>query len=163
MKPQTISVSRTIAAPAEEVYKIISNYRVTHPLILPKPYFLSLEVEVGGIGAGTIIQFQMRMFGQTQTFRAQISEPEPGHVLVETDRASGVVTRFIVLPLKGEPGAQVTISTELQGRNVLEGFLAKWMLRKIYVQELELLARLSEKQSAATQPDSYNNSSTTSL
>jgi hypothetical protein len=40
--------------------------------------------EHGGIGAGTIIRFQMSIFGRKQTVRAAITEPEPGCVLVET-------------------------------------------------------------------------------
>jgi len=42
-------------------------------------------VEEGGIGAGTVIRFQMRILGRLRTFHAAITEPEPGGVLVETD------------------------------------------------------------------------------
>ena len=52
-----------------------------HPQILPKPPFVSLEVEKGGIGAGTVIRIAMRVLGRLQTFGAVITEPEPGRVL----------------------------------------------------------------------------------
>ncbi len=69
-------------APADRVYAIIADYRNGHPHILPKQ-FRNLTVEQGGVGAGTIIRFEVRVFGQTQHFRAVVSEPEPGRVLVE--------------------------------------------------------------------------------
>jgi hypothetical protein len=148
MRPQIAKATRMIHAPGAETYNIIADYRTMHPLILPKPYFLYLDVEEGGLGEGTIVNFGMRILGQTRSFRALITEPKPGQVLVETDLASGVATRFVVSPLQNGGRTQVTISTELQGRNLLESFLAKRMLEKIYAQELELLARAAEEHSA---------------
>ena len=79
-----ISASAVIPARRERVYSLISNYRDGHPRILPKQ-FSNLIVEQGGTGAGTVIRFQMSVFGMKRTFRAVITEPEPGRVLVETD------------------------------------------------------------------------------
>jgi hypothetical protein len=145
MEPQIATASKIINAPAALLYEILADYRNHHPRILPKPYFLSLEVEEGGFGAGTIIDFKMRILGQTRSFRSLITEPEPGKVLVETDLASHVATRFIVFPLENEARSQVTIITELQGRNRVENFFAKLMLQKVYVKELEQLAHLAEE------------------
>jgi hypothetical protein len=105
-------------------------------------------VEQGGIGAGTIIRFQMSVFGRKQTFRAAVTEPEPGRVLVETDLDSnGAVTTFTVNPGGAPADSHVTISTELPVRG---GFLGKFektlttlLLRPIYVRELENLARVA--------------------
>jgi hypothetical protein len=144
MKPQIATASKIINAPAEKVYNLIADYRNGHPRILPKQYFLSLDVEEGGYGAGTIIQFQMRLLGRTQSFRALIAEPEPGRVLVETDIKSGLVTTFMVVRAWDDQHARLIISTELKGRNALEGFLAKIMLEKVYRQELELVAQLAQ-------------------
>ena len=56
-------------------------------------------MEQGGIGAGTVIRFQMSALGQKRTLRAEITEPEPGRVLVETYLDSnGAVTTFTVDP-----------------------------------------------------------------
>jgi hypothetical protein len=145
MRQQTATASRTIHAPAAQIYEIIADYRTMHPMILPKPYFLALEVEQGGSGEGTIVNFRMRLLGQTRSFRAVISEPEPGQVLRETDLDSGTVTQFSLLPLEGGHPTQVTISTELKGLGELELFFARMMLEKVYRQELELLARLAEE------------------
>jgi hypothetical protein len=145
MNSQIAIASKTIYAAADKVYEIIADYRTSHPLILPKPYFLSLEVEEGGVGEGTIVNFQMRLLGRTQTFRALITEPEPGRVLVETDLQSGTPTTFHVLPLADETHTKVTISTELRNRGKVEGWIAKYLLQKIYRQELERLATLASQ------------------
>ena len=152
MKTQIATASKLINAPVEEIYNIIADYRNGHPNILPKPYFLSLEVEAGGFGAGTIVQFQMRLLGQIQSFRSLITEPEPGRVLVETDIKSGIRTSFTVESAGGDHQTRVTIFTELKGRSPLEGFIAKVILQKVYRQELELLAKLSESNAKFKNP-----------
>ena len=144
MKPQIPTASKTIPASAEIIYNVIADYRNSHPQILPKPYFLSLDVEEGGFGAGTIVQFQMRLLGQTQSFRSLITEPEPGRLLVETDIKSGIATSFHLAPLSDNQHTRLTISTELKSRNPVEGFIAKIVLQKVYVQELELISRYAE-------------------
>lgn len=154
MKAQIAAVSRIVHAPTELIYRIIADYRKEHPRILPDRYFLSLEVEQGGYGAGTIINFNMRILGRTQTFRSLITEPEPGRWLVETDMKSKTPTTFQVLPTKNDSISEVIISTEFKGRNWLEGLLAKFMLEKIYRQELDLLANLAEGRARAMQSPS---------
>ncbi|HEX5807578.1 MAG TPA: SRPBCC family protein [Anaerolineales bacterium] len=144
MRQQIATASRTIAAPPAEIYQIIADYRTLHPMVLPKPYFLSLDVEEGGYGAGTIVNFSMRILGKIQSFRSLITEPEPGRVLLETDLNSGIATRFSVQPLTHENRTQVTIGTVLKNRSLIEGYVAKALLQRIYRKELELLARLAE-------------------
>jgi Polyketide cyclase / dehydrase and lipid transport len=148
-KPEkhTITASAIIPARRERVYSLIANYNDGHPRILPKQ-FSSLVVEQGGVGAGTVIRFQMSMLGRKQTFRAAITEPDPGRVLVETYLdTSGAVTTFTVSPGTAPADSNVTISTELP---VSSGFLGKiertlstLMLRPIYFKELENLARVA--------------------
>ena len=142
-----VSASAVIPARRERVYSLIANYNDGHPRILPKQ-FTSLVVEQGGVGAGTVIRFQMSLFGRRQTFRAAITEPEPGRVLVETDlNGNGAVTTFTVNPGGAPADSHVTISTELPVRG---GFLGKiertattMLLRPIYLKELENLARVA--------------------
>src|SRR5439155_20932831 len=76
-----ITASRNVAASAARVYDILSDYRNGHPNILPSN-FRNLHVERGGRGAGTVITFEVRAFGQTQSFRHTVEEPEPGRVLI---------------------------------------------------------------------------------
>lgn len=148
-KPEThiISASATIPARRERVYSLIANYKDGHPRILPRQ-FTSLVVEQGGVGTGTIIRFQMSMFGKKQTFRAAITEPEPGRVLLETYLdANGAVTTFTVNPGGAPADSHVTISTELRVRSgflgKIEKTLSTLLLRPMYVQELGNLARVA--------------------
>lgn len=147
MAQHRIVVSALIPAPAEQIYAIIADYHTGHPRILPKPYFVSMTVEAGGIGAGTVITFQMRLLGQLQTFHAAITEPEPGRVLVETNAARGVVTTFTVEPRDGGRRAQVTLTTDSTVHDgvlgAVEGWLAGQLLRPIYVKELAQLAAVA--------------------
>ena len=148
MARHQVGASALIEVPAAKVYGIIADYRNGHSQILPKQYFVSLAVEQGGIGAGTVINFQMKMMGETQTFRATIAEPEPGRLLTETtDR--GAITSFRVEPREDGQRAFVTISTEtdipdgLMGK--FQGWLTTRLLRPIYVQELEQLATFAAR------------------
>ena len=156
MKAQIPKATKDIQVPAEMLYNIIADYRRMHWLILPKQYFVSLEVEEGGFGAGTIINFAMRILGQTQSFHSLITEPEPGRLLVETDIKSGIATSFHIAPIEKEGQTRVTISTELKGRNFLEAWIAKMMLQKIYRLELDLLAQVGEEQAHGKRPGSLN-------
>ena len=141
-----ISASRTIAAPPERIYSILADYRTGHPSILPRQ-FSNLTVERGGVGAGTVIQFTMRLLGRSQRFRASVSEPEPGRVLVETYETNGVVTSFIVDPAPAPGQSRVTITTDVPVRRGFAGgiksFLSTKLLYPIYVQELDLLSKRS--------------------
>jgi hypothetical protein len=142
-----ITATAVIDAPAPIIYGIIADYRDGHPRILPKPYFMALDVESGGVGEGTIIRVTMRVLGSTRSFRAAVSEPEPGRVLVERDLESGTVTTFRVEPLEGGARTRVTFETELGRRGGvagwLEGLLTPSLLKPIYAQELELLRQLA--------------------
>jgi Polyketide cyclase / dehydrase and lipid transport len=145
-KGYKVTASSVIEAPAELVYRTLADYRKGHPSILPKPYFLSLEVEKGGVGEGTIINFQTRVLGETQSFRSEISEPQPGSVLVETNigEMAGKTT-FTVEPLDGGSRSRVTIATDGKtkhsgGLGVVERLIAKIMMRRIYKAELEQIA-----------------------
>src|SRR5215472_6110320 len=141
------AVARIHARP-DRVYGIIADYRNGHPHILP-PEFSGLTIEQGGVGDGTIIRFQMQVFGMTEKFRAAVTEPEPGRVLVETDLdTNGAVTQFIVDPNSGGMRSDVTICTELPVRTgvlgTIERFLTARYLRSIYMRQLALLAARAE-------------------
>ena len=144
MSRYTITASARIAAPAERLYGIIADYRVGHPAILPPRAFpRGLTVLEGGVGEGTVIQFEMRVLGVARTARAVITEPQPGRTLVETISDDGVVTTFTVVP-RGAGSADVTFATELPTRSgflgEIEGRLAGAALRKVYREELSRLA-----------------------
>lgn len=154
MIPQIASASKIIHAPADVVYNLIADYRNGHPFILPKKYFLSMNVEEGGFGAGTVVNFTMRLLGQTQFFHSIITEPQPGRLLVETDIRSEIPTSFHVVSIGDGRQSRLTIATELKGQNMVEGFIAKWILQKVYREELELIAKVAEEQAVKTRSSS---------
>ena len=138
-----VSATAVLTAPPHRVYETIANYHTGHPRILPKA-FSGLVVERGGIGDGTVIRFQMAILGRTQSLRAEITEPEPGHMLVETYvDGNDAVTTFVVDTGAHEGESVVTIKTEMTARRglsgVVERFLAKRALMRVYAEELRLL------------------------
>ncbi len=146
MAAHQFSASALIHAPPQDLYAIIADYHHGHPQILPKPPFVSLAVEQGGTGTGTVIRVHMRVLGRIQTFRSVVTEPEPGRVLVETND-NGYVTTFTVEPRADGQHAYVTIATEITRRVGILGALERWfvprLLRPVYVKELGLLAAVA--------------------
>lgn len=147
-----LTVSAAIDAPAARLYAILADYREGHPSILPRPPFVSLTVEEGGVGAGTRIHVEMKVLGRTESYRAVVTEPEPGRTLVETND-TGYVTTFVVDAGEDGAGTMVTIGTDVaDGGGVLRAIerrLVARLLRPVYRRELELLA---ERASAEPYP-----------
>lgn len=145
-----ISAEGLVNAPARVAYAVIADYREGHPRIMPRPPFVSLDVEEGGTGAGTIIRCQLKVLGRMRTFRAEISEPDPGRVLVETHLDSETVSTFTVEPVGDR--ARVVIATEVPSRGGplgwLERFLVKRALEPVYVREIELLCEVAAQEAA---------------
>ncbi len=144
MASHRITASARIAAAPKRVYDLIADYRQGHPRILPRQ-FSDLTVERGGFGAGTIIRFKMRIAGRTQAFRAAITEPDPGRVLVETDLDSNLaVTTFTVTPADAGQSSDVSIAADLPVRTgplgLVERLVTTRVLQPLYKEELRRLA-----------------------
>ena len=135
----TASAERRIEAPADRIYGYIRDFRNHHPNFLPSQ-FSDFEVEVGGVGAGTVHRFTMTLAGRATTFRSRVGEPDPGRILIESDPSRRVLTTFTVEPDQG--GSRVRIETRwftdgVQG--LVERLVASRLLRRVYVAELALL------------------------
>ena len=156
MATLVVSESRRIPAPPREVYAIISDYTEGHPHIMPSAYFRNIEVEKGGVGAGTRIRFDMTAYGKTRTARADIEEPSPGRILVERDVEGRFVTTFKVIPAREGRDSDVTIMTELTTRGgvlgIVERLASKVILERIYREELERLAAYAASGAGALRP-----------
>ena len=143
MAKQKFSVSKLISSPPQVVYSIIADYHNAHPKILPKPPFVSLVVEKGGVGAGTVALVQMKVMGKIQTFHTVVSEPDPGRVLVETND-TGYITTFTFDPHNDGKNSFVTFTTEIPDDSSLikklEFRLSRILLVPVYERELENLA-----------------------
>jgi hypothetical protein len=139
-----IQVPATINASPDLIYAILSDYREGHVAILPKKYFTGITVLEGGQGAGTIIDVRMQVMGVEQELQLEVSEPEPGRVLVERDQAAGILTTFTVDPMEDGKSSRVTIATQAKASPGLRGWIEKLVnpviVRRIYKEELQQLA-----------------------
>ena len=146
MAKYKFSVSSLIPSPPKKVYSIIADYNNGHPQILPKPPFVSLTVEKGGVGAGTVLIVKMKVMGKLLAFKTIVTEPEPGRVLVETND-TGYITTFTVDPKNDGTYSYVTFTTELAKNSStlkrIEFFISKQYLPLVYKKELENLAEIA--------------------
>jgi hypothetical protein len=119
MTSPRVTAMRRIAAPARVTYDIIADYRDGHQRIIPPQWFQNLCVESGGVGDGTVIQFDMRVLGSTRRTRGTVAEPSPGRVLTEHYADTDILTAFTVDPVKDAPACDVTITSDLETRGGL--------------------------------------------
>lgn len=137
-----VAATGVVNAPAQDVYRVIADYRDGHPRIIPPKYFRNLKVLKGGFGDGTEIAFEMVAFGNTYAVSGRVTEPHPGRVLVETYPHSGVVTTFTV-DTESAATSRVTISTDMPSRGGIAGWIERMLtpayLRKVYAEELALI------------------------
>lgn len=135
-----VEAEGAVAADAATVYGYLRDMTRHHPRFLP-PAFSDFRVESGGVGEGTVTRFSVTAGGRTRSYRMQVSEPEPGRVLAESDTDSSLQTRFTVT----EDGdhCRVRISTTWQGAGGIGGFFerlfAPTAMRRIYLDELRRL------------------------
>jgi polyketide cyclase/dehydrase/lipid transport protein len=134
-----------IDAPASTVLEVLRDFDGRHRAILP-PAFSNLVIEAGGIGAGTVMSFDLKLGGRTQRSRSRVEEPAPG-IIEEHIVGREMVTSFTVRP-EGDR-ARTRIETRWQPGTGLVGMIerlvAPRMLRQLYRDEL---ARLNDVASA---------------
>jgi hypothetical protein len=130
-----------IDAPAPTVLAVLRDFNGRHREILPAA-FSNLVIEEGGVGAGTVMTFDLKLGGRTQRATSRVEEPSDG-VIEEYIVGRDMVTTFTVRP-DGDR-AKVRIETQWQPASGLAGFperlAAPRMLRQIYRDEL---ARLNQ-------------------
>jgi uncharacterized protein YndB with AHSA1/START domain len=145
----TATAQATVAAPADLTYRLLADAR-QRPKFVPES-FTGFEVLSGGVGAGTVHKFDFQAPSRpVRSYVMEVSEPEPGRVLVETDRNSSLVTRFTVTP-QG-PQCEVAITTTWKGAGGIGGFFEKTFapkaLRGVYADELARLDAYARTQRA---------------
>lgn len=138
----TAAAERTIDAPAEHVYRLISDFRQHHPNFLP-PQFTDFEIETGGVGAGTVHRFRMTLGGRTTGYRVRVGEPDPGRTLIESDASRRMLTTFTVDPVPyGRTRVRIHTRWYTDGfAGVVERLVAPPLLARVYREELRLLDR----------------------
>ncbi|MEV6324003.1 SRPBCC family protein [Nocardia sp. NPDC051787] len=138
---------RTIDAPADEVYRYLADMQL-HSRFLPRPFY-DFQVEKGGVGAGSVVRFKIDFAGGVRELRMQVTEPESGRTLVQTDTGgSGLVTTFTVTPQGKQTLVNITSSFngETGVAGFVEGIIAPRRLHHIYVKELARLDDYAREQ-----------------
>src|SRR5215204_5438687 len=134
-------VSAVIDAPPAQVYAVFADYRNAHQQVLPRPEFGEVIIEKGGQGAGTVYRTSVTVMGMRTDYYMEVTEPEPGRLLVETDKKLGVVTSFIIEPLAGGQKSRVTLATDWTPKAGIMGWIEKLsspgVMRKLYSTELQ--------------------------
>lgn len=140
----TATAEEPVGASSKVVYRYLADYRQYHPLILP-PAFSDFVVEAGGVGAGTIISFKVKLGGRTRASRQRVEEPQPGRTLRERDLDGSAVTTFTVSP--DGKNSRVKIETVYEGAKgvagLIERLLAPRMLANLFREELARLDKLA--------------------
>lgn len=148
----TFSAERMMSVPADVVYACIRDYEHHHrPEGFLPPTFSEMQVLQGGVGAGTVVSWAMDLGGRHETTTATISEPDPGHILVET--STTVVTTFTVKPSGG--GALVRFDTVIDEpglRGLMTRLFATRLLRPVYDDELKRLEEYARTLADPPQP-----------
>jgi hypothetical protein len=139
----SVAVSAVISADPAACYAAIADFSGSHKEIIPPQYFGPLTIEAGGVGAGTRTCCSLKMLGKSFPFSSEITEPEPGRVLVESVPKTGAVTTFTVVP-EAAQRSRVTIETRQRRSAGLQGFMERLITRRmfphIFTEELKLLA-----------------------
>lgn len=148
----TVEYSTVINARPDQVYAVFRDYNVSHPAVLPKPYFEYLTVDEGGVGAGTKFRAGMNVYGNKSVLEATVYEPEPGRLLVEKDDAERIVTSFIMDPVENGQKTLTTLKTVAKTSGGFQGLIERFMmpsiLKTIYKQELANVEAYIAKQAA---------------
>src|SRR3954451_8648619 len=139
-----------IDAPAPRVLAVLRDFNGRHREILP-PAFSNLVVEEGGVGAGTVISFDLTLGGRTQRATSRVEEAGDGGVeghIVGRD----MVTTSTVRPDGDQATARIETRWQPAGglAGLLERLAAPRVLRRVYRDEL---ARLSDV-AASINPES---------
>jgi hypothetical protein len=142
-----------IAAPAADIYAMLADYRTEHSRILPPQYFSDLQIEAGGIGAGTVFQVRTHVLGIEQRYHMIVSEPRPGRVLAEIDPALHLAKRFTLTPLDADH-TWVQIATAWEAARgmwgIIDQLVTPLIMRRVFVIQLRHLAAYVDTKRATT-------------
>jgi len=145
-----------INARAEDVYTTLADYRHGHPKILPPKNLYDLQVEQGGYGAGTIIRFKSRLLGVEQSFRQRVSEPEPGHILIERDidTVQDECSTFTVTPVEQGQKTHFEILTTVNPdpglKGLIERIVVPLFLSPVLRDEIQRMEKVAQQRGSAS-------------
>jgi hypothetical protein len=148
MSTVQVSAERLLDAPADVVYACIADYQHHHrPGGFLPPAFSDLRIERGGVGAGTVITFKVTLGGSTRTMTQEVSEPEPGRVLVESNDRDRTV--FTVEPVGQQSRVRFDTQLDVRGlQGLVTRLFAPRLMQPLYADELASLERYARAQTA---------------
>ena len=153
MREFHFAAERVLDAPAATVYHCLADYREHHrhaPEGFLPAAFTRLEVLSGGVGAGTVIRFTTRVGGRAVTRTQQVSQPEPGRVLVESGGGEG--STFTVEPRGDRSLVRIETTLVLRGLDAwLMPLVGPRVMRALYDEELSRLEAYARAHAAVPQ------------
>jgi Polyketide cyclase / dehydrase and lipid transport len=90
-------VERAVDAPIERVWAVLRDYRAARPRLLTE-HFSGYVVQRRGEGAGTLIQYRLRVGRRRRAYVVAVEEPAPGRMLRERARGSALVVTWTLTP-----------------------------------------------------------------
>src|SRR3954449_10648989 len=93
----SVELERTIDAPIERVWALLRDYRLARPRLLSE-HFSDYAAHDGGEGAGTVLEYQLRVGRHHGRHLITVQEPAPGRMLRERDRASAWLSTWTLTP-----------------------------------------------------------------
>lgn len=134
---------RVIARPPADVYAALADYEGRHRTIMPAAYH-DYTVERGGQGDGTVVRWTLYVGNHRRPYRMQVSEPQPGRLLVERDAESTMSTQWDVQPEGAASRVRVTSSWLQRAKGFPAFFERTFAPRSLSRLHAEMLRRLAE-------------------
>jgi uncharacterized protein YndB with AHSA1/START domain len=134
-----IEAERTVDAPMELVWRLLRDYRGPRARVLGEP-FSGYELRDGGVAAGTVIGYRLRVGRLERSCVLGVEEPTPGRQLRERDRHGGLVVTWTLTPGGDGERTVVRVAVELRDPD-FEHALARGRARRAHVHLLERLDR----------------------
>jgi hypothetical protein len=140
-----VKSERVVNAKPEAVYDVIKDYKEKRPLFLT-PNFLDYQVEKGGSGDGTVVNYRLQAARRERPYRMQVNELVKGQAIQERDANSSLVTTWMVAPIVGGQQSKVSVVTDWEGGQGVGGFFERTFaplgLSRIYDRMLDQLTPL---------------------
>jgi uncharacterized protein YndB with AHSA1/START domain len=138
-----VEVERTVDAPIQRVWTVLRDFVAARPRMLTA-HFADYAVQGGGQGAGTVIDFRLRVGRRERRYLVRVEEPTPGRQLRERDHHSRLVITWTLTP--GGEGERTVVRLAVTLRDPqVSGWLARRRarraLRRLYGQLLKHLDR----------------------
>jgi hypothetical protein len=108
------------AATPDQVWQLVADYANGRPKILPEA-FQDYRLEAGGMGAGTVVAYTLHAAKRERPYRLEVSEPQPGRVLEESDTTSSFTQTWTVEPAE-TGGTRLSLACSWSGAGGVGGF-----------------------------------------